>query len=1005
LTEIRNNKDINNKIFSFSEDLFEPELHHLMSFKVRKVLLVASFYDYFMLEEDGRLIDLLGQDYKEHDLGYVPILQQTDDGESALRELESQDFDLVVTLMRLKDMDPFVFGRRVKRIKPELPVVMLAYNTPELQKTIENADNAAIDRVFVWQGDGKILVGIIKYIEDLKNAKKDNEISGVQSILLVEDSVQFYSKYLYTLYDELWHQIDRLLKENATYTQKKVRQRKRPKVLLATNYDEALDIYNAFKGDLMGIITDLGYPVGGNLDPEAGLKLARIVRSEFPNLPILIQSSEADKRQEAEEINTFYLDKHSPTLAEDFKQCLNNLFLFNDLVFTDEAGIVLAKATDIPSLLGAVNDLPENLLRAYLERGLIARWLRARTDFILAARVEEISNSGQREALRIFLSETIKKHAMDSYRGSISRYAPDIFKIYSNLCKIGAGSIGGKGRGLAFIDRILAAFFDAGQFVDVDISIPPTVLVGTDLFEEFLMKNELQKFAIEEKHTDDEITKKFVESELPDELQKNLRDLIRQMSAPIAVRSSSLLEDTLYQPFAGIFITQMLPNNESGEEERLEKLESAIKLVYASTFFKQARSYIENTAHRIEDEKMAVVIQEVIGKRHGNRYYPDFSGVARSYNYYPFGGAKPEDGTVSLALGLGKSIVDGGAAIRYTPAYPGVLPQFANMQDMLSNSQKEFWAINLEDCTHGTTDKEDQFLVKLGMEDAEADGVLDFMASTYSWDNDQMYDGIGRPGPRAITFAHILKNEVFPLSRMLIMLLKLCEQAMGCPIEIEFAVNLDSERALPARFGFLQMRPIVDKDELVEIRFEDYAKNSMLCCSDSVLGNGITKNVKDIIFVRPEKFDAAKTPQMADEVGKLNLKLKEQGKPYILVGPGRWGSTESWLGIPVKWGQMDYAKVVVEASLETMNPDPSQGSHFFQNITSLRIGYFTVPLQNEEKFMDWDWLQQQKAETETEYVKHISLDSPVRVIIDGRKGVGIILKPDIRGVISLLFPV
>lgn len=1005
MTDIKRKNDISGKIFSFSEDLFEPELHNLMSFKVRKVLLVASFYDYFMLEEDGRLTDLLGQDYKEHDLGYVPILQQIDDGESALKELETNDFDLVITLMRLKDMDPFVFGRRAKRIKPDLPVVILSYNKPDLQKTIESTDNASIDRVFVWQGDGKILVAIIKYIEDMKNARLDNEIAGVQSILLVEDSVQFYSKYLYTLYDELWYHIDRLLKENSTYTERRIRQRKRPKVLLATNYDEALDIYNSFKGNLMGIITDLGYPVDGERAPDAGLKFARLVRSEFPTLPILIQSSETNRRQDAEAINASFLNKNSPTLSEDFRHGLNDLFLFHSLVFRDKDCKMIARATDIPTFLKVLNSVPDDVIKFYLDEGLITRWMRSRTNFLLAEKVDEMPRDGAEGELRTRLSSTIRKHVWDSYQGSISRYTPSIFKVFSNLCKIGNGSIGGKGRGLAFIDRILAAFFDKTEFEDIDVSIPPTVLIGTDFFEEFLFKNELHKFAIEEEHTDEEITRRFVGARLPDELQEHLSELVIQMTAPIAVRSSSLLEDTLYQPFAGIFITQMLPNNEPREEDRQKKLEDAIKLVYASTFFKQARSYIENTAHRVEDEKMAVVIQEVIGKQHGDFFYPDFSGVGRSYNYYPFGEAKPEDGTVNLALGLGKSIVDGGASIRYTPAYPGVLPQFANIQDMLSNSQKEFWAINLKDGTVNGIDKEDQFLLKRDISDAEADGVLDFIASTYSWDNDQIYDGIGRPGPRIVTFAHILKNEIMPLSRLLIDLMNLCEQAMGCPIEIEFAVNLDSQRALPARFGFLQMRPIVDKDELVEIRFEDYSKSSMLCCTDSALGNGVLKEIQDIVVIRPEKFDAAKTPQMAEEVGQMNMMLKDKERPYILIGPGRWGSTESWLGIPVKWGQIDGAKVIVEAALETMNPDPSQGSHFFQNITSLRIGYFSVPLQNDERFVDWDWLQQQKSQTETEYVKHILLESPVRVMIDGRKGSGIILKPDILGIISRLFPI
>jgi CheY-like chemotaxis protein len=988
-----------------SGEIFNPDLNNLMTFKVRRVLLVASLYDYFMLEEDGRLVDLLGQDYNEHNLGYVPMLYRADDGASALKEIQSQDFDLVITVMHLKDMDTFRFGRQAKRIKPDLPVIMLAYNTPELQQIMESADPSDIDRVFVWQGDGKILIGIIKYVEDMKNAKRDNELAGVQSILLVEDSVQFYSKYLYTIYDELWHQIERLLKENMTYTQKKARQKKRPKVLLATNYEEAMELYNSFSGYLMGVITDISYPIAGKKDPEAGLKFAKFLRNEQPNLPILIQSSEINKKKEAAAINAAYLDKFSPTLLEDFRGFLNELFLFNMLIIKDEQSGALASANDIRSLIKAISRVSDDVLKESFEKGLIIRWLKARADLALAAKIEEVFRNGGGADLKKNLFDTIIKHQRESYRGSISRYSNEVFKSFSGFCKIGEGSIGGKGRGLAFIDRILSVYFNPSEFPDVNISIPPTVVIGTDIFDEFLAKNNLQKFAIDEDHTDDEITARFTESILPDELENNLELLIRQMDSPLAVRSSSLLEDTLYQPFAGIFITQMLPNNEEDVMDRLDRLRNAIKLVYASTFFKQARSYIENTSNRIEDEKMAVVIQEVIGRSHNRHYYPDFSGVARSYNYYPFGGAKPEDGTTNLALGLGKAVVDGGATIRYTPIFPGVLPQFSNNQDLLSNSQKDFWAINLGKFEGDGVDKEDQFLAKLAIDEAEKDGVLDFIASTYSWDNDVLYDGIGREGPRVITFAHILKNEVMPLSKILMRLLDLGEMAMGCPIEMEFAVNLDPQRALPADFAFLQMRPIVDKNELVEIRFEDYVKSSMLCCSHSVLGNGLITDIKDIVFVRPEKFDASKTPQIAEEVDYFNKKLKEQQKPYLLAGPGRWGSTESWLGIPVKWGQIDNAKVIVEAALATMNPDPSQGSHFFQNITSLRIGYFTVPLQSENNFVDWDWLQQQKEAEETEFVRHLTLDSSARVLIDGRKGEGIILKPDIRGVISLLFPI
>jgi len=987
-------------------DPFEPELQKMMRFKIRRVLIVASIYDYFLLEEDGRLVDLLGEAYKDYDLGYVPVLHRVNDAESAINELKQDNFDLVISVMRLKDMDPFALGRRIKRMKEGMPVVLLAYNTPELQKVIEKQDPAAIDRIFTWQGDGKIIIGIIKYIEDLKNSESDTELAHVQNIILIEDSIQFYSTYLHIIYEELWKQIKHLLQYTLTYTQKKGRQRKRPRIHLATTYEEGKELYEKYKDHLMGLITDLRFPKDGELDEEAGRKFAEMAREEFPYLPILIQSSEADIKHVAEKIGAGFLNKRSPTLIEDFRNILLNFFYFGDIIFKNSSGEEIARTSNLESLYSALDKIPGDILIKYLRSGEVSRWLKARTDIRLAEKIERISlNEGDVEETRHLVRDMIKRYRQQTHRGSVIDYDQELFKEYSQFSRIGEGSLGGKARGLAFIDRSLDAFQAMDFFEKINISIPTTLVIATDMFDLFTHRNELLQIAVSEDISDEEITAKFQQAELPEEMIPDLKDFLQKMDAPLAVRSSSLLEDSLYQPFAGIYATLMIPNNSSDFEDRFNDLKSAIKFVYASTFFKQAKSYIKNSSHRIEDEKMAVILQNVVGRLHGDRFYPDFSGVARSYNYYPAANAKPEDGIINIAIGLGKTVVDGEVSLRYTPEYPEILPQFASVDDMLNYSQKEFWAIDMNIKGRVEIDNEDRFLKKFDLQNAEEDGTLNFTGSTYSVQNDRVYDGIARDGPRIVTFAHILKNEVFPLSDILKMLLKLGEHAMGCPVEIEFSVLLDPKKALPAEFGFLQIRPIVGKEELIDIDFGRYAEESMLCRSTMALGNGIIEDIHDIICIIPDKFDAAKSVKMAAEVAKLNHKLRKEGKKSILIGPGRWGSSEPWLGIPVNWDQIDTAGIIVEASLPNMNPDPSQGSHFFQNITSLRMGYLTVPLSENENFIDWDWLQSQSSEEELEFVKHIKSDSPVKIMIDGRKGKGLILKPDIKGIVDRVFPI
>ncbi len=996
--------EIDEKIIS--GDPFEPELQQLMEFKVRKVLLVATLWDYFMMEEDGRLIDALGIAYKEHDLGYVPILHRVDDGKTALKELEEGDFDLVITAMRLRDMNPYTLGQRIKYKRPDLPVILLAFDTPELYELIEENDEWGIDKVFIWQGDGNIIIGIIKYIEDMKNAPHDCELAGVQCILLVEDSIHFYSKYLHVLYEELWMQIRRLLNDDLPYTLRKTRQRKRPRVLLANNYEDGVELFDRFKNQLMGVITDIEYPVDGHTHPDAGLMLARHIRENKPEIPVLMQSSDQAKKEQAKSVKAGFLYKLSPTLIKDFRKLLLDRFYFGDLNFRDGGNKVIAKASNLDTLVKVIKEIPDDMLIKYLKNGDLVRWLRARTDIRLADRIAEIDfRRLPPEEVEEAISELVKNYRRWVRRGSITNYSPKLFKAISNFSRIGNGSIGGKARGLAFIDRSLAAYMDTERYKRIQVSIPTTLVLATEIFDKFIEKNNLLKTGLDRGLSNQQIVDEFVKHELPSEIMQPIRDFLKQVKVPLAVRSSSLLEDALYQPFAGIYATILLPNDHEDDEVRLNTLLYAVKCIYASTYFKNAKAFIRNTNYHTEDEKMAVIIQEVHGKPYEDRFYPDFSGVARSYNYYPFGGAKPEEGIVNLALGLGKTIVDGGMTINFSPSNPKVLPQFKSAKDMFDNSQKEFWALKLGIDEFLDIENEEQYMKQYPINEAEKDGVLNYTGSTYSVENDTVSDGIVRSGPRIVNFAHILKNEVFPLNSLIKDLLTLGEHAMGFPVEIEFSVTLNHERVYPVKFSVLQIRPCISKAEVVDFKFDDFVNTSKICQSDHVLGNGEITTIRDILYVKPDSFDPSKTPVIADEVGEFNKTFKDRDEPYLLIGPGRWGSSESWLGIPVEWNQIDQAKVIIEAAHDKMNPDPSQGSHFFHNITSLRIGYFTIPKRRDKSFIDWNWLKTQKSVEETSYLKHVKLDNNLMIKIDGRKGIGIILKPDVKGVMSRMFPI
>jgi hypothetical protein len=974
-----------------TESLFK----NLNKFRVRNVMLLCSLYDYYTVEEDGMLEDILENSSAGGDPGKIPLITQVSEATTALAMLANKSntgFDLIICMSTGESMSFEEFAEKVHEILPGLDVTVLTHNTEELRKVSNCSPGEAHFRLFTWMGNGEIIKGIIQLTEDTENAKHDCGIMNSPCLMLVEDDVLFYSRYLHLGMRQI-HQIGlETLNSVKSLTMRKMKSRALTKILLATNMEEAEHILHNYGNSLVGVITDMRFHHRGNHDSKAGLNLIEKIREKNPGIPIVLQTSEEDGRETATQMNVGYLSKHSPTLIADLGNALAGYFDFGDLVFTDKEGNAVIKVSNIRELGTAFEKLPAESIYGCWSSGKLTRWLKIQTELELAeligqSKPEELSASLARESIL----NAYRLWKSDQKRGYVTSYSRSFHEEGLIFSRLGNGSMGGKGRGLAFIDRMLAANLEDDTFKKVTVSVPGTVIITTEFFDEFMMQNQLYKFAIE-CDDDDRIQRAFQKAALPATILGDLRDYVTTVTTPLAVRSSSLLEDAMYQPFAGIYSTKMLPNNSRELDTRFRHLVSAIKFVWASTYMKSAKAYIRATNHRVEEEKMAVLLQKVEGRQHGAIFYPHFSGVGRSYDFYPAGSAKPEDGVVNVALGLGKAIVDGGVSLRYTPKYPGVLPQFGKVKDMMDNSQKHFYAVQMDNSYWGSKQDEDQYITSHDLAHAEKDGTLEYLGSTYDAPNERIMDGISRPGPRIISFAHILKNKVFPLAPITDFLLKMGEKAMGCPVEIEFAVTLGEKRVLPAQFSLLQIRPMVVNSDLVDVNPDSFDENKLLCKTNTALGNGSIQSILDIVYVKPESFTAAKTREIVKEVEALNKTLFEAGRPFILIGPGRWGSSDPWLGIPVTWSDICGARVIVEASQPNMNIDPSQGSHFFQNMTSLGVVYFTVPFNRPGSMINWEWLNSLEPVTETAYTKHVRVLEPVKVMVDGRTGIGVMLK-------------
>ena len=970
----------------------------LMRFKIQEILLVSSIYDYYLFEEDGRLYELIRSEYQNLNLSQATEINHVTIGQEAMELLKgNHSFDLIIATLHIEDMHVVKLANEIKEMGVELPIVLLAYDNKERKELTTHYDTSVFERIFIWSGDYHLLIGIIKYLEDRMNVESDTQNIGVQVIILVEDNIKFYSSYLPLVYTEIFNQSQRLIQEGINITHKFLRMRARPKILLCTTYEEAWEYFKKYEDYVLGIITDNNFKHYGVRDPEAGLKFATAVKEKHRDIPIIIQTSDQNLEEKVKQIGASFLFKNSPRLLHDLREFMLDQFGFGDFVFEMRDGTAVGRAVNLKELAEQIAKIPEESLLHHAEGNHFSRWLKARTEFFLAhkLRPRKVADYESLEALKQDLIYSITSYIEERTKGVISDFRKDTFDPKNSFARIGGGSLGGKARGLGFINTLIANYNIKSLFKDIEISVPSAVVIGTEVFDQFMRDNNLEMFAINE-NNDVKITQKFIEAfYFSKEIKQKLYDFLEIINEPLAVRSSSLLEDAQFQPFAGVYQTYMLPNSNPDINVRLEELLQTIKAVYASTYHKKAKDYMKATSYRLEEEKMAVIVQRLVGSEHKGKFYPDFAGVGKSFNFYPVPPQKSDDGIALVALGLGKTVVEGGNTVRFCPRFPKHLLQFFSTKETLMHAQQDFYALDLNGkLDHHPESTKDPLVKRFELVESEADGTLYSVGSTYSTEDEAVYDGISREGIRVVTFAPILKHKMFPLPEILNMLLGLGTWGMGSPVEIEFAVNLSLPPDKPKEFAMLQMRPLVISRELDELKI-DFKSSDLICQSSQVLGNGATDDIYDLIFVDTNKYDRSKSKEVASEIAHLNSKILNEKKPYVLIGIGRWGSLDPWLGIPVTWDQISGAVAIVESGFKDFEVEPSQGSHFFQNITSFRVGYFTVDASHKIGFIDWDWLLSQPAVEELEFAKRLKFKNPVSVRINGHKNIGIILKPGI----------
>jgi len=967
---------------------------NLMNKRIYNVLLIATKYDAFMLEDDGRVDEQIFNEYTSLSLRYPPRFTQVTTEEEALAELKDRNFELIICMPNMDNRDIFAAATEIKIHYPNIPIVVLTPFSKEVSKRIANEDLSAIDYVFSWLGNAELLLAIIKLIEDKMNAPDDTASVGVQIILLVEDSVRFYSSALPHLYKFVLEQSQMFAKEALNDHQRTLRMRGRPKIKLARTYEEAVRIFNQYRDNMLGIISDMSFMHDGVKDPYAGYKFGQYVRKTGLIIPFVLESSEASNKVYAKELGASFIDKNSKSYPQDLRKKIMQRFGFGDFVILNpQTKEEIMRIKDLKDLQKKVFQIPDDSLVYHLSRNHFSRFFYSRAMFPPAEVLKrvDVSDYKDMDEARKLIFDLIVQYRRMKNSGVVAVYQKERFDEYSNFARIGDGSLGGKGRGLAFIGAMVKRYpkLEHDHFA---VTIPKTVVICTDIFDEFMETNELYPVALSD--VDDEtILKYFLRASLPARLIEDLMAFFDVVKSPIAVRSSSLLEDSHYQPFAGIYSTYMVPKLED-KYDMLRTLSDAIKSVYASVFYRDSKAYMTATSNLIDQEKMAIVLQEVVGNRYNDRFYPTISGVARSLNFYPIGNEKAEDGIANIALGLGKYIVDGGQTLRFSPRHPHNILQMSTMDFALRETQTRFYALDLKNLADQFSVDDSFNLLRLNLKDADADGSLKFIVSTYDPYDQVIRDGYYPGGRKILSFVNVLQHEVFPLADTLDQILHVGQDEMGRPIEIEFAVNIDPQNPGFATFYLLQVRPIVDNKEVMEEDLTLVEQEDTILTSTSVLGHGIVTDVQDIIYVKTGAFCSSNNQSIAYDIEKMNRQFTGEEKNYVLVGPGRWGSSDSWLGIPVKWPHISNARVIVECGLENYRVDPSQGTHFFQNLTSFGVGYFTINPFKGDGWFDEGYLNSLPAVEETEYLRHVRFDKPVVIKMDGKKSLGVVLKPE-----------
>jgi CheY-like chemotaxis protein len=964
-----------------------------MNKRIYNVLFIASQYDMFILEDDGRVDEQIFNEYTSLNLRYPPRFTQVSTADQAMEELRANRYELIICMPNMDNHEIFAQAKIIKHKFPYIPIVLLTPFSKSVTRVLEREDVSGMDYVFSWLGNADLLLAIIKLIEDSMNVESDVKTVGVQTIMLVEDSVRFYSSALPLLYKYVLNESKEFSKEALNDHLRMMRMRGRPKILLARNYEEAVALYKKYGDNMLGVISDISFNREGKKDKLAGKVLGEWIRKKNKYIPIIYASSESENREYAVQVDAQFIDKNSKTFPQDFHKAVKDNLGFGDfIIIAPKSQEEIFRIKNLKELQLNIRQIPDDSLYYHLSRNHFSRFFYTRAMFPVAEMLKKIDVSAyaKMEDARELIYQAIVEYRRMKNTGVVAVFEKDRFDKYSNFARIGDGSLGGKGRGLAFIGHIVKTHVELNSHENFPVITPKTVVLCTDIFDEFMEANRLYEIALSNR-SDEDVLKHFLAAKLPKRLVSDFLVFFDAISTPIAIRSSSMLEDSQYQPFAGIYSTYMIPYV-SDKYEMVRLLSNAVKAVYASVFYKDSKAYMTATQNLIDQEKMAIVLQEVVGGEYGNLFYPAVSGVARSINYYPIGNEKTEDGIVNMAMGLGKYIMDGYQGLRFSPLHPKNILQLGSLDTALRDTQTQFYALDLESMSKEFTIDDSFNLQKIRIQQAGANSPLRYVCSTYDPDDQIIRDGFYEGGRKVVSFANMLKHDTLPLAEMLDKVLKVGQQEMGRPVEIEFAVNIKSQQE--AEFFVLQIRPIVDNKEVVNEDLENIDMSETVLYSRNALGNGICSDVCDVVYVKTKRFSAANNPAIAREIEKVNIRFSESDRNYVLVGPGRWGSSDPWLGIPVKWAHISQARVIVESGLENYRIEPSQGTHFFQNLTSFGVGYFTVnSYSQQDGFFDEEFLDLQPAVYETDFIRHVRFDQPMPIKISGKKKIGVVLKP------------